>query len=256
MYDISVKNCQCEQTTSDKEELSLIYPHNDIHFVLSGKGYHNGKLILPGEGFICRRNKFETYVQDKLDPWNYFFARLAGSELDAFFAMFEKTNYTFTFELTDEFIMLAKSGASSNYGKMNNPDYGKAFFNIISQYIDVQYQSVASVSSEKNRYVEDAKSFIKLNYWTRLTVGIIANELHINPDYLRTLFQKYEGISTQEYLLNYRIKRAKALLELREFKITSIASSVGYENPSQFSKLFKQKTGLNPTEYRKSLDIK
>lgn len=182
--------------------------------------------------------------------------RLAGSDVDTFFSLFEKTDYCFTFELTDRFVALAKSSSMFNDEKMNNPDFGRAFFNIFSHFIEDSYSLSATEVHAKKHYVEEAKSFIKLNYWTKLSVGTIANELHINPDYLRTLFQKYEGVSTQEYLLNYRIERAKALLELREFKVTEIASSVGYENPSQFSKLFKQKTGLNPSEYRKSLDIR
>lgn len=90
MYDIMIKNCNCEQTESDKEELALIYPHNDMHFVLSGKGYHNGRLILPGEGFICGRNKFESYVQDRYEPWSYFLCDLPEVMLIRFFLCLKK----------------------------------------------------------------------------------------------------------------------------------------------------------------------
>ena len=256
MYDIAAKNCRCESCASDKEELSLIYPHNDMHFVLSGKGYYNGKPVLPGEGFICRRDKFESYVQDKNDPWRYCFVRLAGSDIDIFFSQYKDSDYRFTFDLCEDFLSFANAGDIINGQKLNDYEIGKNFFNIIVKYIDGQNQSGTMLSAGQNAYVERAKSIIQSNYWTSLSVTKIAGDLHINPDYLRTLFKKYEGVSTQEYILNYRIKRAKAFLELGEFKITDIASSVGYENLSQFAKLFKQKTGISPTAYRNSRCVK
>lgn len=257
MYDIIIKSCQCETVDSDKGEFSLIYPHNDIHFVLSGKGYYNGRLILPGEGFVCRRDRKESYVQDKDDPWTYFFARLTGSDVDMFFDMLEGSGSRFAFELGGEFLPVVKAASAVNYEEKNDSDFGRAFFNIIARYIEGLSDRAHDMShAGKNRYVEEAKAFIKANYWQRLSVALIAGELHINPDYLGRLFQRYEGLSTQEYILNYRIRHAKALLELKKFKITEIARSVGYENVGRFSKLFKQKTGLNPTEYRDTVTIK
>lgn len=174
-----------------------------------------------------------------------------------FFDMFEKSGSCFTFELGEEFLSVVKAASRANYEKRSDSDFGKAFFNIIARYIDgLPDRERPLPRSGKNRYVEEAKAFIKLNYWQKLSVASIAGELHINPDYLRTLFQRFEGISTQEYILNYRIKRAKALLELNKFKITEIAQAVGYENGGQFSKLFKQKTGLNPSRYRDTVAIK
>jgi len=58
-------------------------------------------------------------------------------------------------------------------------------------------------------------------------------------------------MSPQEYLINFRIEIASELLRTTTEPIGSIAVAVGYSDPLTFSKAFRKKTNMTPTEYRK-----
>ena len=79
----------------------------------------------------------------------------------------------------------------------------------------------------------------------------LAEKNFISQSHLISLFHARYGISPQEYLLSARIDRAKELLKNKDESIKSVALSVGIENSLYFSRLFKKKTGVTPTEFAK-----
>lgn len=84
-----------------------------------------------------------------------------------------------------------------------------------------------------------------------LTRTELAGLVYMNPDYLGTLFKEELGISMTMYIQQRRLDQAKMLLRESEMPISKVAETVGYDNISYFSKLFRQKVGCQPGEYRK-----
>ncbi|HIW34072.1 MAG TPA: helix-turn-helix domain-containing protein [Candidatus Paenibacillus intestinavium] len=81
----------------------------------------------------------------------------------------------------------------------------------------------------------------------------LAEQVYLNPAYLSRLFRRETGHSLTDYLVKYRITKAKEQLEHSQQRVSDIAMEVGYANFSHFSKLFKKTTGLTPQEYRKKV---
>ena len=104
---------------------------------------------------------------------------------------------------------------------------------------------------KKITYVEEALRYIESNYSQSVNIQVIADYLNIERTYLYRLFKDITGSSPQEYLLDYRIRRACSLLAETELPVSDIARSVGYEDALYFSRLFKQKKGRTPTQYRR-----
>lgn len=104
---------------------------------------------------------------------------------------------------------------------------------------------------KKITYVEEALRYIESNYSQSVNIQVIADYLNIERTYLYRLFKDITGSSPQEYLLYYRIRRACSLLAETELPVSDIARSVGYEDALYFSRLFKQKKGRTPTQYRR-----
>ena len=75
--------------------------------------------------------------------------------------------------------------------------------------------------------------------------------LNLSPYYLGDLLKKETGRNTQEYIHFYIIERAKTALLNSTDSVSQIAYDLGFEYPQHFSKLFKNKTGMSPKEYRK-----
>lgn len=71
-----------------------------------------------------------------------------------------------------------------------------------------------------------------------------------NSAYLAKMFKQYIGKSMGNYLLDKRIKMACSLLEETNRSISDISIDIGYDNLAYFSRLFKKKTGMTPSEYR------
>ena len=103
----------------------------------------------------------------------------------------------------------------------------------------------------KISYVEEALRYIENNYAHEVNIHVIADYLNIERTYLYRLFKDITGTSPQEYLLDYRIRRACSLLRETDLPVSDIARSVGYNDALYFSRLFKQKKGRTPTQYRK-----
>ena len=83
-----------------------------------------------------------------------------------------------------------------------------------------------------------------------LTVSELAAAEFISVGRLRTLFRERCGISPQKYIAALRINTAKQLLEQPGMTIAEVARSVGIPDALYFSRIFRQHTGLTPSEYR------
>ncbi|MEM6631158.1 MAG: helix-turn-helix domain-containing protein [Bacteroidota bacterium] len=82
------------------------------------------------------------------------------------------------------------------------------------------------------------------------TVAFCGEQLHLSPKYLSDLLKKETGNNAQQHIQKFLINKAKTQLLGTGDPISQIAYSLGFEYPQHFSKLFKNKTGMSPAEYR------
>ena len=85
-----------------------------------------------------------------------------------------------------------------------------------------------------------------------LSVEQIAGHVHLNAAYLSDSFKKDTGRSLKRLITEVRIKKACELLAATNLSVAAVAGRVGYRNPSYFSRLFHQETGMSPLEYREA----
>lgn len=82
------------------------------------------------------------------------------------------------------------------------------------------------------------------------TVKYLADKVYLSASYLSDLLKKETGMNAQDHIHYYLIEEAKNVLLNTDNSVSEIAYSLGFEYPQYFSKLFKQKTGQAPIEYR------
>jgi len=82
------------------------------------------------------------------------------------------------------------------------------------------------------------------------TVKYLAEKVNLSPSYLSDLLKKETGKNTQDHIHYYIIEEAKNILLSTDKSVSEIAYSLGFEYPQYFNKLFKQKTGKTPVEFR------
>lgn len=86
------------------------------------------------------------------------------------------------------------------------------------------------------------------------TVQMIADSLHLSPNYLSSMLTSLTGQSTQQHIHDKLIEKAKEQLSTTQRSISEIAYSLGFEHPTSFSKLFKNKTEMSPLVFRKTFE--
>lgn len=105
-----------------------------------------------------------------------------------------------------------------------------------------------STQSHTQRLVLQIKSYIDNNVGEKLTLSTVADEFNISASYLSSLFQKHSS-GFVEYVTEARIQAAKPLLLQGELLVSQIAETVGFDNIHYFSRVFKKKEGIPPSEY-------
>ncbi len=103
--------------------------------------------------------------------------------------------------------------------------------------------------------IESTINYIVSHYKKKLTLEELANNAGLSVSHYSRLFKKYTGHSPIDYLTLLRMDRAKELLLLSDYKLKSIANSVGYEDEFYFSRIFKKIVGLSPSGFIKKYKI-
>jgi len=83
------------------------------------------------------------------------------------------------------------------------------------------------------------------------TVAWCSSQFHLAPNYFGNLVRRDMHISAQEYIQNKIIEHAKGLLADPSLSIDEIAERLGFDYANHFSRLFKRKTGISPSAFRK-----
>ncbi len=99
--------------------------------------------------------------------------------------------------------------------------------------------------------IRKAVAFIDAHYQENLRLDMVAAHVGLNPAYFSTIFKKELCISFSNYLTQKRIEAACRLLQNSNHSLSDIAAEAGFENQSYFSQVFKNHTGMTPTEYRR-----
>lgn len=112
-------------------------------------------------------------------------------------------------------------------------------------------RGVSQCKTEKSMStVALAKDYILKNYHRDLTLDEVSRSVHVSPYYFSKLFKDETGENYVEYLTKVRIRQAKVMLLDPSNSIKQICLSVGYGDPSYFSRIFKRYEGVTPSEFR------
>ncbi|WP_176706805.1 response regulator transcription factor [Paenibacillus hemerocallicola] len=108
-------------------------------------------------------------------------------------------------------------------------------------------------SVQVSTIVGQVEQYLKKNFRQSITLQSLSQEFGLVPNYLSVLFKREVGMTPVEYLMEYRIKEAKRMMDERpDLLLKQVASEVGYSDQLYFSRVFKKQTGQSPSEYAHS----
>lgn len=112
--------------------------------------------------------------------------------------------------------------------------------------------SASSIQKHPDRILT-MLAFIQENYAEKLTLEDIADAAAVSTRECLRCFRTSIKQSPMDYLIDYRIRIAKKLLETTSLSITDVAMQTGFNSSSYFTKLFHRTCGKTPNTYRKEL---
>ena len=110
------------------------------------------------------------------------------------------------------------------------------------------------ISAEKEIFITDLVRVLKGCYMNpELDVGLLASKLAFSNSKLYRLCRNFTGLSPNRFIREYRLLKAKELLQKSFDSISEIGFNCGFNTPSYFTRCFQQSFGVNPIDYKTAL---
>jgi len=113
-------------------------------------------------------------------------------------------------------------------------------------------QTSNAIHSE-NEIIRKAQQYVSTHIREKLSVPLVARQVDVSPSYLTALFHKNLQISPGEYIRRIKLQESKQMIRENDLNFTEIAAALQYSTVHHFSRQFKEKFGITPTEYAKSV---
>lgn len=225
-----------------------IRDHYIIHYVLSGKGFFNGKAVGKGEGFLITPGMAEEYHADEKDPWSFLWIISQDACMEYFFSRHQANEKSKIFRFQNlcaiqETAELLKSTSQKDASSLR---LCEMFLHIFNASIDCG----STKRTTPKVYLDFSVNYITANLHLPILVEEICKIIGVSQPYLYKIFKQETGLSPKQYISACKLKRAQTLLLDSQLSISQIATAIGFQDVFDFSKFFAKQTHLSPTAYR------
>lgn len=132
---------------------------------------------------------------------------------------------------------------------VNYEEFGSCIDNLkISLY---ENRVVNEPMQQEERTINGLTRYMQEHLSEEITLSVLAEEFHLNAQYISQLFKNEIGVGFFAYLTNIRLEKAKKLLLSTALPIADVAEQSGYGDYRVFTKVFKKAEGITPSQYRR-----
>lgn len=133
--------------------------------------------------------------------------------------------------------------------------YADSLANVLAAHLLRHYTASGSSAQRftgglSGRRLRRVTAFIADNYESDLSIAELAGVAGISAFHFAREFKRATGTTPHQYLIKFRVERAKALLTESEMPLVEVSSRAGFSHQSHFTRLFHRLTGMTPQSYR------
>ena len=114
-----------------------------------------------------------------------------------------------------------------------------------------RHQSAEETTPQEERPIHGITRYLQAHLAEEVSLGVLAEEFHLNPQYISQLFKSEIGVNFLTYFTNIRMEQAKKLLLTTSLPIAEVSEQSGYADYRVFTKVFKKSEGVTPSQYRR-----
>ncbi|CAM4091914.1 response regulator [Paenibacillus alkaliterrae] len=130
------------------------------------------------------------------------------------------------------------------------------YFDCKTKFVEILLHLMTIIKSNRTKkhemVIEKCITYIDTHYMEDLSLETVSSQLFFSPNYLSMILKSHLGVTYTKYLTDVRLRKAVEMLENRDNKVYEIAAKVGFKDEKYFYRVFKNRFGVTPDEYRKS----
>lgn len=253
--DLYMINCGYEDCMTNFVSTPHIRKYFLIHYVTKGSGYYEVEgqkyFASRGDAFLIYPNQIVTYYSPDADnTWSFCWIGFSGSKSREYLDLTGVQGYVKN-GVSPEFysnIMSCLEYVEENKANISQLKLNACILNCLFAMSKDDGKKPAKAVS----HVAKAIRYIEYNYMNEISPKDVSSYLNLDRTYFFRIFKNYTGMSPEQYLMNYRIRKSLELLKHSKYSIAEIATFVGIQDAYYFSRLFKKVMNESPTEYRKN----
>jgi len=221
-----------------------------IEYVEQGMGTVeiDGQTFYPSEGdsYFLQVGTKHHYFSDRNNPWQKIFINVSGGLLDSLIEGYGLKNIYFFkgLNLSKEMLQVAK------LAKENTEDCTEQIICILNQIFFKMRAHIKRTDSTLG-VAEKMKDYLRNHAASRFKIEKLCQYISRSESQTIKIFKEAYGITPYAYFLEKKIKLAKDMLLNTNLSVKQIADHLSFADEYYFSNVFKQKTGVSPSKYRK-----
>ena len=134
---------------------------------------------------------------------------------------------------------------------VNYEEFGTCIDNLKISLFEQRVSAVMESEKQEERTITGITRYLQEHLAEEISLAVLAEQFHLNPQYISQLFKCEIGVNFLAYLTNIRMEKAKKLLLSTSLSIAEVAEQSGYGDYRVFTKVFKKSEGITPSQYRR-----
>lgn len=235
-----------------------ILNENQLNYITRGQGVfedESGRYkVQEGSLMIVPKGKWHRYRPDQRTGWTENYIGFSGQLADHFFeqaALLKQSPIIHCGEREDFIDTYYKI---FDLVKKEDPGFQQIASGLVIKLLGymIAYKKQQQFSGKHIALIiQNVRFHLRQNIAAEIDMKALAAEHNIGYTYFRKTFKDYTGISPHQYHLELKVMRAKELLLSTNKTIKEICFELGFQSSHYFSRFFKQKVGVSPSELRK-----
>ena len=253
LYEIGIQRCAPSYSFGP-----IIRDRYILHYVFEGEGVlridDKELKVKSNSFFLLPPDVLVQYQADEKNPWQYAWIHFHGFKSTEIVRSIGITRKEPVYVPIEENSQLKDAVINLIMYKENEYaciGYMYILFDKMNRWTR-HVEKKAGTNLRTMNYMREAIQYINTKYCESIMVQQIADHCGVDRAYLSKIFKYATGNTLQEYLIQFRIKRAKQLLKDTDLSVKYVSYSVGYNDPFTFSKVFKKQEGVSPSVWRKN----
>ena len=223
------------------------YTHSDLVFI-------GGNLPHLNFDYRLRSEYHQIVIQLRTDFLGQAVSMVP--EFSSIHRLFERAAYGIAFDGDIKALVAERLKQLAGKGKLEQLLHLIGTFDLLAQS---QEQKILNENLDSQRFILKDKlrmgaiyEYIDAEYWRKPDVNEVARKVNLTTPAFCRYFKRQANMTFTEFVNNYRIERAKNLL-MQHNNVSETCYAVGFESLSYFNKVFREMTGVNPSEFKKRI---